>query len=267
MIKRKLKFSRQCNSLSGPLMLSACALFSASVFAQVDETLPSEVQTESPIAEPESMPEPDMTTSDVPVQSPSVPTQVGRRADKSVSLVGNYGIYSFIIPAKKGAQLTWLQSPSTSWELDYFSGDYGLNKYGINLISVGERVIIARYRKYWSSSFNLGLGLGERTFSFELGNQITDNIPGYYAETGKLIELSRYVFDFSLGSRWHFNKGFILSADWFEISIPFGPASKKAAIVDRISNSESRKNTNKVLDYLNYLPTLTFLKLGLGFAL
>jgi len=55
--------------------------------------------------------------------------------------------------------------------------------------------------------------------------------------------------------------------DWFELSLPFGPASKKAAIVERITNDEDKKNTEKVLDYLNYLPALTFFKVGVGFAL
>jgi hypothetical protein len=262
------RFCLRCSALGGSLIVSVFPFLTPTVFAQVNTTTLQEVKsTEAPIAETEALLEPDMTTSDVPIQSLIVPTQVARRADKTLSLVGNYGLYSFIVPGKKGAQLTWLKSPGSSWELDYFSGDYGLNKYGINLISFGERVIVGRYRKYWQSSFNLGLGFGERTFSFELGNQLTENIPGDIVRKEKLIELKRYVFDFSMGNRWHFNKGFILSMDWFELSMPFGPASKKTAIVDRITSTEGRKNTQKILDYLNYLPTLTFLKVGVGFAL
>ena len=256
MTKRKLRFWQKSKVQSERLILAAFVMFAAPLFAQVDSTIPAVGDSaEAPVAEPVDLPK------------PAVPTQVGRRADKTVSLVGNYGLYSFIVPGKKGAQLAWLQSPSSTWELDYFSGDYGLNKYGINLISFGERVIVGRYRKYWQSSFNLGVGLGERTYSFELGNRLTENIPGDILNEEKLIELKRYVFDFSMGNRWHFNKGFILSMDWFELSIPIGPGSKKAAIVDRVSNSEDKENTRKVLRYLNYLPTLTFLKVGIGFAL
>lgn len=251
----------------GRLIVFVITLFAVPSFAQVDTSTPTtDASTEAPVVK-SGGPESGMTMSEAPIEAPTVPTQVARRADKTISLVVNYGLYSFIVPGKKGAQLTWMQSPSSSWELDYFSGDYGLKKYGINLVSFGERVIVGRYRKYWQSSFNLGMGLGERTYSFELGSRLTENIPGEIISREKLIELKRYVFDFSLGNRWHFNKGFVLSMDWFELSVPFGPGSKKAAIVDRVPNSEDRENTRKVLRYLNYMPTLTFLKVGVGFAL
>jgi len=42
---------------------------------------------------------------------------------------------------------------------------------------------------------------------------------------------------------------------------------RMAAIVERISDEESRENTKKVLDYLNYLPTFSIFKIGVGFAL
>jgi hypothetical protein len=270
MTKRKQKSLLRCNR---QLNTTICfflvfSFLDLRAFGQEGSDVSSDgASLETPVIEQDGTPATDISTSDLPNQVAAVPTQVARRIAKSVSLVGNYGVYSFIIPGKKGAQLTWLKSASSSWELEYFSGDYGLNKYNINLISFGERVIVGRYRKYWSNSFNLGVGLGERRYSFELGSQLTENIPGEISGKETLIELKRYIFDFSLGNRWHFDKGFVLNIDWFEIGLPFGPESKKAAIVERISNSEDKKNTKKVLGYLNYLPTLTFLKLGIGFAL
>lgn len=202
----------------------------------------------------------------VPAQS-ALETQYGFRESKTISLVGNYGLYSFLVPGKKGAQLNWIKSATSSWEFDYFSGDYGLEKFGVNLLSFSERVVLLKYRKYWKSTFNLGTGIGERRYSFEFGSRLLEKIPGDVVNSEKLVELTRYVFDVSLGNRWHFKKGLVVSFDWLDLALPFGPERQEAGILDRIEDESDKRDTKKVIDFLNNLPTVSVLKLGIGYAL
>jgi len=193
-------------------------------------------------------------------------TQYSFRDSKSISLVANYGIYSFLVPGKKGAQLNWIKSATSSWELDYYSGSYGLEKFGLNLLSFSERVVLLKYRKYWKSTFNLGTGIGERRYSFEFGSRLLEKIPRDVISDENLVQLTRYVFDISLGNRWHFKKGLVVSIDWLDLALPFGPAREEAGILDHFKDESDRRDAKKVIDFLNNLPTVSVLKLGLGYA-
>lgn len=203
-----------------------------------------------------------------PVSSPApvIHQQTLNRTDKTITVGGAYGIYSFLVPGKKGLQLTWLQNSRWTWEADYFSGDWGFNKYGINLVSLTEKLTTIKMRKYWASSFNLTAGIGEREMAFELGSTLLDRIPENKIPNKKLIEIKRYILTFGIGNRWHFPKGFTVGADWLEIAAPVGKARVQSEIVDAIENDSDRKNAKKAISYLQNLPTINVVKLSMGYS-
>lgn len=197
---------------------------------------------------------------------PEKPTQAQTRAKKTIVLAGEYGLYSFLVPGKKGGQITYLHDSRWNWEVDYFSGDFGLNKYGVNLVSVQERLTTLKMRKFWDSTFNLTLGVGERRFALELGSTLLDRIPENQIPNETVIEIYRYIWTVGIGNRWTFPKGFTVGADWLEVAIPFGPSRTKSGIVDAIQNEDDKDGAQKVVSYLQYLPTVNVVKIHMGYA-
>lgn len=239
------------------MRLVAVAVFSAglSVTAVAQEATDTSNASSAPAPAGENQP-----------AAPALHQQTVNRSDKTFTLAGTYGLYSFLVPGKKGFQLTYLHDSRWTYEADYFSGDWGLNKYGINLVSLSERLTTFKVRKYWASSFNLTAGFGERRLAFELGSAILEKIPSNVIPKSTLIEIKRYVLTFGIGNRWHFPKGFTVGADWFEIAAPVGKARVQDDIVDSVQDEDDRKNSKKAVDYLANLPTVNVVKISMGYS-
>jgi hypothetical protein len=192
--------------------------------------------------------------------------QAAHRAAKTISLTGTYALYSFLVPSKHGAQLTYLHDDRWSWELEYLDGSFGVEKFGLDLLSVEERLLLVKLRKYWSGSFNLTAGLGERRFAFGLGDTIVDRIPESARPGRTRTEVYRWVADVGIGNRWQLANGVVLGADWIELALPFGKPRTRSGLVDAIEDDTDRENANRVVSFLQYLPTLTVVKVTAGFS-
>lgn len=215
---------------------------------------------------PVSSPAPAPAGGDAEPAPPAVPPQVATRSDKTLSLTAVYTPWSFLVPGKRGAQVTYIHDERWTWEAEYFSGDFGLEKFGLNLLSLEERLTTVKVRKYWNSTFNLTAGLGERRFAFELGNRILDEIAEDQLPEQTLIEVHRYIFTTSLGNRWHFPGGFVVGADWLDLAVPFGPARTENGVVALLKDEDDRRSANRFISYLQKMPTISLVKVHLGYA-
>ena len=217
------------------------------------------------MADDKTTAKPDTPAAEGKADAPAARTSLQNREDSFLTVQMQPYSPGFLL-SKKGLSVGYLMNPKWTFELEYLKGSFDLEVAKLDLVSFSETLISGAARWYpGTNSFHMIFGLGQRTFAFELGNTILSEIDT--AKTvpiyGELMKVQNYVFEFGLANRWQFDAGFTLGADWLVMYIPF-KGTVDAPIVDQITNENDRKNVNKTLHTLQYIPSLAYLEVNAG---
>lgn len=207
-------------------------------------------------------------------ETPLPPTEVEAPPDNSktaraasrLSVLGSYGVYSFLVSGKKGVQAGFIASDLWTYQLDYFAGDLGLKKYGLNLVSFEEKLMTLHARRYFGNSFNVLFGLGERSYTLELGSRVLNYIEPSLRDHYGSFTVKNYIVDFGLGNRWQWKNGITLGADWFSLEYPISKSRVSPDPVSEVEDGKTRRNLGRLVNTLKYVPTFTFFKLNFGYT-
>jgi hypothetical protein len=199
-------------------------------------------------------------------EEPKSPTSLENRDHSNFTIVGSYGLYSFMVGGKKGVQLAYIPNKKWTLQLDYFSGDFGLKKFNMNLFSVKERTILMQARRYFGGTFNVVFGVGEREYTVELGDRIMRYVPAESRYDGNLLSVKNYVVDFGVGNRWQWKNGITVGADWIAIEYPISQSRIHSGPLERIEHDKTRRDVKRAIGYMQYMPTVTVAKLNFGYT-
>ena len=151
-------------------------------------------------------------------------------------------------------------------EAEYLSASYGLSFSHLDFAVFSEKVISAKYRWYTGNSFNLYAGFGQRTYKFSIGDDLLAIATNQQLSSFPSLVVENQVLVLGLGNRWQFDTRFTLGIDWLELIIPVGKGKVENETLAYFRDENDRDNTEKVLRILRYSPTVTLLKLGLGYT-
>lgn len=188
------------------------------------------------------------------------------RSESDVSLFYIPFSTGVILPSKKGFAGTWILGPKSSLEAEYLSASYGLSFSKLDIALFSEIVISAKYRWYTGNSFNLFVGAGQRTYKFSVGNDLLAIATNQAFSSFPSLVVENQVLVLGLGNRWQFDSGFTLGFDWLELIVPIGKGRIENETLAYFKDEDERDNTEKILKLLRYGPTVSALKLGLGYT-
>jgi hypothetical protein len=197
---------------------------------------------------------------------PEVRDSAKNRTDSEVSLFYIPFSTGVVLPSKTGFSATWILSSTSSLEAEYLSGSYGLSFSKLDIATFSEKIISAKYRWYTGNSFNLFLGGGERKYKFSVGNDLLAFATNQPFSSFPSLVVENQVMVLGLGNRWQYDNGFTLGFDWLELIIPVGKGRIENSTLDNFKDEKDRDNTEKFLKLLRYAPTVTVLKIALGYT-
>ncbi len=192
-------------------------------------------------------------------------TSEGNRRDSTVLVGYSYVVYGLALPGRKGPAVYWIFDDEWEFGFDYTSADYSLSLLTVDLASFEEKVYHATARWFPGNSFNLMLGLGQRSYDLRLGTSYFEKYVPATKSVPPLIEVENQILSLAISNQWQWDWGGSLSADWLTLYVTIGQGKAHAPILDSVSG-EGRSVLKGLVSYLRYGPTFALGRLTFGFA-
>ena len=175
------------------------------------------------------------TISTTPLPSEN-PTSEQLRGQRQFFVGPRYGLMSSAVPAY-GLEAGYHLNSSWQFGLSFATGSMDVkglaNSYAnipdtirLNTATISNQMIVANARYFVLNSFYLGLGLGQRTFKYEVDLEMKDGSGGINVKgVVNSIVLTPHV-----GNIWTLDNGIYLGAEWFGLALPL--ASTKSTDIN-----------------------------------
>lgn len=188
-----------------------------------------------------------------------------RRGKADYFVLVSYSPIDFLIPSKKGITLGLIRDADKTWEFEYLSGSISVPLVVEDLGKMSdERISIIGRSYFGNNSFNFSYGLSHFGFSLHLGDKLLNRVTGGNYPSLDLVEIKSLGFNVGIGNRWTFKHDVTLGIDWISWMQPVHITKKESSFLDYASNEEDKKDVDKAIGFISYMPRFAFLKLQLG---
>lgn len=226
----------------------------------------SKSATHGPDATPVTIPKNDLIIETRSFKEEDYNTGRSLRLAQSVSFRLSYTLYGLITSGKKGAHFLWHLENGNQIEFAHLRGEYAIKGFKVDIASFQERLNTIAYRQYLGNSFDFQYGIGRRTYSIKLGDDLVKYIEPIKDWEREMVRIESLVLQFGIGNTWSWKNGFSCGADWFALHYPIKTLDLKAPSGERIQNPPSRNAYEKMLAVAKRFPTISLLQLHLGWS-
>ncbi|MCJ8276443.1 MAG: hypothetical protein HRT44_10505 [Bdellovibrionales bacterium] len=188
------------------------------------------------------------------------------REGKRHSIIGSYTPLDTWIPSKFGLQYTYIQNPSTSWEVSWDRGSIGYGFLFVDIASIkDQRIQVTRTSYSKRNSFYLTYGLNYYQFKATLGSALLSTVTGSTVPNIDVLEISSLGGTFGIGNRWQF-KNWVLGVNWVSIHVPLVILNSENAYTSNTTNQSDGQTVQDVMDVVERIPTFTAVRVQLGYS-
>jgi hypothetical protein len=184
-----------------------------------------------------------------------------------VSLGLHYSHFDFVLPAKVGLQLAWLQDPNQGWEAEITLARYSLPSLLAEFGSVlDQRITLARKSQVLGGPFHISWGLSHLIFSAKLGSAILSRLAS--APRADVLTAESIGLHLGAGSRWTWSFANLdgwAGIDWLSLHIPVWRLSSGSDLSELATNEDDRSTLDTAGKVAAYLPRGAALRVVVGF--
>ncbi len=190
-----------------------------------------------------------------------------RRQTLGYFFLGSYSPVDMWIPSKYGATLGLAKNADRTWEFEYLRGTFAVPFLVGDLGKISdERFSLIRRHYLGTNSFNLHYGLTYFDFSLHIGDDLLNKLTNRQYPSIDLVAIEALGINLGFGNRWVFKHNITFGVDWFSMAQPIYLTKKEHAFLDQATNPEDRKDVDRLIRLVAWMPRLTLFKVQLGIS-
>jgi hypothetical protein len=192
-------------------------------------------------------------------------TSRGKRIESFGSVMAHIETIGFPFAFHRGIAGEYIASEAWTVGAVYSTASLGLGFLGINAISAEETLQSLDFRYYFGNSAHWLFGVGQRNVSLRLGEKLLTDVSG---ETSHIdvVTIDQNLIHGGIANRWMWKSGLTLGVDWLDLYIPVGDAKISAPYLDVANEEDDRDKVSDLLKVFEYVPTLSLLRLQIGYT-
>lgn len=185
------------------------------------------------------------------------------RANTRYTALANYAYVDMWVPSKFGLALAYNPDPREAIELAYDRGSVGYDYFSVSIGRVSDDRFSLVWRRFQGfNSFNYFVGVHHEEFRVRIGDTLLRTAGG----RGDILELARVGLTFGLGNRWQTPGGFTWGVDWLVVHVPITTLRTRSPFLDATGDERYRGQVDNVLRLFRGVPTVSALKIQLGYS-
>lgn len=188
-----------------------------------------------------------------------------RRAQTPYTILANYSSIDLLIPGKIGATFSLNSGSEFTHEVEYLRGKLEVPSFIADIGKYEDKRISYIRRSFADrNTFNWFWGVSYFQSKITLGDDILSRLSGGNYSAVEVLDIQSLGFNIGLGNRWQVEKNITIGVDWFVWSQPLFNIKKSTPFIDQATNQNDIDDAKKAINFANYLPRLTILKLQVG---
>lgn len=200
--------------------------------------------------------------------SKKVQENLGNNADRNTRAKSRYAANFNWSPVNVPFPMAWglngYYIANGDWMIgiDYLNSNKAIKFFSFEIGEIKEQAFAIQAKRFFGNSFNLKMGIGQRSTEAKLARNLFDLATKNYSET--VSEFETKFIRLGIGNQWHFKERYTLAIDWISIDIPFdGEIIASASKYGK--TPEDKKDIQDSEDILKYYPGGGIVKFDVGF--
>jgi len=187
---------------------------------------------------------------------------IRKESDFAVNL--SFAPLNLPFPMAWGMNASYIASEKWMFGIDYLNSGKALKFFSFEIGAVEEQNYTLQVRRFYGNSFNVKMGIGQRTSEVRLAKDLFDLVETDYS--GTVSKLKTNYFRFGLGNQWQFKDKYTFVVDWISINIPFSGEVETSAS-QFAKTDDDKKEIEDAENILKFYPSgaLFHMEIGLIF--
>ncbi len=197
----------------------------------------------------------------------NVEEKLNEKEDRKLRAVNNFSANFNFSPINIPFPMAWgingYYIANQDWMIgiDYLNSNKSISVFSFEIGELKESAYTFQAKRFIGNSFNILMGLGQRSTEVLFASNLFDLATHNYTETAAEFD-AKYI-RLGLGSQWQFRKQYTFSVDWISLDIPF--KSDVATSASRFAKTnEAREDIENAEHILKYYPGGSVVKMNFG---